>query len=234
MQKEVWTSCRAELINRNVKICLNFQSFLNSEMVQLVKILLCGRRYGPFYSASIVTSMVADGLAMQWARASATMDLVILEYSSFSTRRVFMKLSTPNERLHRHSTPLLAQIQNAPRSAPTLQWRHNERDGVSNHQPHDCLLNRLFRRRSKKTSKLRVTGLCEGNSPVTGEFPSHRASNEENVPIRWRYHEEVIRYCLKYRQPFNTCVQFNRSSDNDSTGFWPPISLHTLDTDGHI
>ena len=43
----------------------------------------------------------------------------------------------------------------------TLQWRHNERDGVSNHQPHDCLIDRLFRRRSKKISKLRVTGLCE-------------------------------------------------------------------------
>ena len=26
----------------------------------------------------------------------------------------------------------------------TLQWRHNERDGVSNHQPHNCLQNRLF------------------------------------------------------------------------------------------
>ena len=48
----------------------------------------------------------------------------------------------------------------------SLQWRHNERDGVSNHQPHDCLLNRLFRNRSKKTSKLPITGLCEGNSPV--------------------------------------------------------------------
>ena len=48
--------------------------------------------------------------------------------------------------------------------ADTSQWRHNERDGVSNHQPHDCLLNRLFRHISKKTSKLRVTGLCEGNS----------------------------------------------------------------------
>ena len=56
-----------------------------------------------------------------------------------------------------------------------LQWRHNERDGVSNHQPHDCVLNR-FRRRSKKISKLRVTGLCEGNSPMTGEFPAQRAS----------------------------------------------------------
>ena len=47
----------------------------------------------------------------------------------------------------------------------SLQWRHNERDGVSNHQPYACLLNRLFRRRSKKTSKVRVTGLCKGNSP---------------------------------------------------------------------
>ena len=53
-----------------------------------------------------------------------------------------------------------------------LQWRHNEHDGVSNHQPHDCLLNRLFRRRSKKTSNLRDTGLCAGNSPGTGEFPA--------------------------------------------------------------
>ena len=48
-----------------------------------------------------------------------------------------------------------------------LQWGHNGRDGVSNHQRLDCLLNLLLRPRSKKTSKLRVTGLCEGNSLVT-------------------------------------------------------------------
>ena len=69
-----------------------------------------------------------------------------------------------------------------------LQWRHNERGGVSNHQPHDFLLIRLFSRSSKKTSKLRVTGLCVGNSPVTGEFPAQRASNAENVSIWWRHH----------------------------------------------
>ena len=68
-----------------------------------------------------------------------------------------------------------------------LQWRHNGRDGVSNHQPHD-LLNHKFRRRSKKTSKLRPTGLCAGNSPVTGEFPDQRASNAENISIWWRHH----------------------------------------------
>ena len=47
----------------------------------------------------------------------------------------------------------------------SLHWRHNDHDGVSNHQPHVCLLNRSFRRRSKKISKLCVTGLCVGNSP---------------------------------------------------------------------
>ena len=74
----------------------------------------------------------------------------------------------------------------------TLQWHHNGRDGVSNHQPHDCLLNRLFRRRSKKTSKLCVTGLCAGNSPVTGEFPTQMASNAENVSIWWRHHDNLL------------------------------------------
>ena len=69
-----------------------------------------------------------------------------------------------------------------------LQWRHNESDGVSNHHSPVCLLDRLFRRRSKKTSKLRATGLCAGNSPVTGEFPAQRASNVENVSIWWRHH----------------------------------------------
>ena len=70
----------------------------------------------------------------------------------------------------------------------SLQWYHNERDVVSNHQPHDCLLNCLFRRRSKKTSKLHATGLCAGNSPVTGEFPAQMASNVENVSIWWNHH----------------------------------------------
>ena len=69
-----------------------------------------------------------------------------------------------------------------------LQWLHNERGGVSNHQIHDCLLKSLFRHRSQKASKLRVTGLCEGNSPVTGEFPAQRASSAENVSIWWRHH----------------------------------------------
>ena len=67
----------------------------------------------------------------------------------------------------------------------TLQWRHNGCHDVSNPQPHDCLLNRLFRRRSKKTSKLRVTGPCEGISLMTEEFPAQRTSD---VSIWWRHH----------------------------------------------
>ena len=77
-------------------------------------------------------------------------------------------------------------------SRQPLRWRHNGLDIVSNHQPHHCLLNRLFRRRSKKTSKLRVTGLCVGNSPGTGEFPAQMASNAENVSIWWRHHDLVV------------------------------------------
>ena len=48
------------------------------------------------------------------------------------------------------------------------------------------------RRRSKKTSKFCVTGLCVGNSPVTGEFPAQRASNTENVFIWWRHHDSSL------------------------------------------
>ena len=80
-------------------------------------------------------------------------------------------------------------------SLHTLQWRHNGRDSVSNHQPYNYLLNGLFKRRSKKTSKLRVTGLCAGNSPETGEFSAQMASNAENVSIWWRHHEGRV-MCL--------------------------------------
>ena len=74
----------------------------------------------------------------------------------------------------------------------SLEKRHTERDGVSNHRRHDWLLNRLFRHKSKKIWKLRVTGLCEGNASVPGEFSIQRASNAENVCIWWRHHVHSI------------------------------------------
>ena len=91
-------------------------------------------------------------------------------------------------------------VTNPTRSTYTSQWRHNDHDSVSTHQPHDCLLNRLFRHRSKKTSKLRVTGLCEGNPPGTGEFPAQMASYAENFSIWWRHHECCQRHAAASHQ----------------------------------
>ena len=68
----------------------------------------------------------------------------------------------------------------------TLRWRHDEHNSVSNHQRLYC----WFESISKKTSKHRVTGLCEGASPVSQWFPSQKASNAENISIRWRHHED--------------------------------------------
>ena len=76
----------------------------------------------------------------------------------------------------------------------TIQWRHNEHDDVSNHRRLDCLLNRLFRRRSTKTSKLPVTGPFEGNPPVAGGFPSQRTRNVGNVSSWWVHHDDVIKW----------------------------------------
>ena len=100
----------------------------------------------------------------------------------------------------------------------TLKWRHNGRDGASNHQPHNCLLNRLFRCRSKKTSKLRVTGLRAGNSPVTGEFPAQMASNAEIVSIWW-YHEPFLQWRFNHRlYAAHSAVSFHHQV-NECTGF---------------
>ena len=99
-----------------------------------------------------------------------------------------------------------------------LQWRHNDRDSVSSHQPHDCLLNHLFRRRSKKASKLCVTGLCGGKSPVTGEFHAQMASNAENVSIGWRHQEKLIcsieRTVAIHSIPLKVILNSNRGKDS--------------------
>ena len=91
-----------------------------------------------------------------------------------------------------------------------LQWRHNERDSVSNHRRLHCLLNRLFRRRSKKTSKFRVTGVCEGNSPVSSEFPAQRDSNAENISIWWRHHT-TSHYKVKTEWGFYRLLHFHKT-----------------------
>ena len=70
-----------------------------------------------------------------------------------------------------------------------LLWRNN---GVSNHQPHECLLNRSLRCRSKNTSKLRVTGLCAGRG-------IHR-----NSPHKWPVTQKMF--------PFDDVIMKDRSA----------------------
>ena len=91
-----------------------------------------------------------------------------------------------HSQLYLHGVSVVS-IMNNINNFMTLQWHHNGHNIISNHQPHDCLLNRLFRHRSKKTSKLRITGFCVGNSPATSEFPVQMVSNTEDVSI-WYHH----------------------------------------------
>ena len=71
----------------------------------------------------------------------------------------------------------------------TLKWRHHECDYVLSHQPHDCLLNRLFKVQIKENIK------TPRHWPLCGEFtgdrwiPSTEGSNAENVSISWRHHD---------------------------------------------
>ena len=132
-------------------------------------------------------------------------DLVIQQYSAFCAKRLLSTLKsiyglTMKKRLDISMQwplpfPEVSPIDNSAEPLAgrmltivyiALQWSHNERHGISNHRCLECLLTRLFRRTSKKTSKLHWA--LWGNPPVTGGFPSQRASNAENVPIWWRHH----------------------------------------------
>ena len=102
------------------------------------------------------------------------------------------------------------------------------RNGVSNHKPHDCLLNRLCRRRSKKTSKLRVTGLA-GISPGTDEFLALMATKAENVSIWWRHHVTIIstNHLIKWADvSIYRYVCFKARNQNSQSWFLYKRSLH--------
>ena len=86
----------------------------------------------------------------------------------------------------------MSSVSNVPwitnKNVPTLQWRHNGRNSVSNHHSR-LFTQRFIQAQIKENIKLRVTGLCARNSPGTGEFPAHMASNTETVSIWWRHHD---------------------------------------------
>ena len=95
----------------------------------------------------------------------------------------FLKLNG-NDAFHMDLHIMVQAIFHSPVALYPYLLRHNGHNGVSNHQPHHGLLNSLFTHRSKKTSKLRVHGLCE--------FHSQMASNAEIVSIWWHHHATTI------------------------------------------
>ena len=123
----------------------------------------------------------------------------------------------------------------------SLRWRHNGRDGISNHQPHHCLLNRLFGRRSKKTSKLRVTGLCAGISPGTPHkwpvtrkmFPFDDVIMVNPLSVYTTWGEECI-----FPHPFdnnhqdsNQCITASNSGRNVFFGLHTPYCYTAMNSD---
>ena len=181
----------------------------------------CISQYILLYTASLFSTLHSQTFSMR--------NLMPCKSIYYAVRRLTTKPWSPVIEcvwLWRHAGLLSRRPSNCKMIGRTaLQWRHNGWDIVSNHQPDDCLFNRLFRRRSKKTSKLGVTGLCAGNSLGTGEFPAQMASNAENVSIWWRHHGEMYiaasRLCeiwlevsdITWGPILLTCITVNFSMD---------------------
>ena len=107
-----------------------------------------------------------------------------------------------------------------------LQWRHNDRDCVSNHQRLDCLLTRLFRRRSKKTPTLRVTGLCVRgihrwpvNSPHRGPVTRKMFPFDDVIMLHWRLGQGLVTtrpFLFNKRHPWQpNIIHFNQRKDTN-------------------
>ena len=113
-----------------------------------------------------------------------------------------------------------------------LQWRHNELDGVSNHRRPGCLLNHLSGRRSKKTPKLHVTGLCEGNHQWPMDFPhkgpvTRKIFAFDDVIIPWKHLAKL--WTMLAAVLFNLLWEYNHvflyitiAQHWDGLGSWNP------------
>ena len=96
------------------------------------------RRYRAHYDVSVMVQLIPENKLYQRTHSDTSTIIGRIQYANITNVNLFIPLAT-------------------------LQWRHNGLDSVSNDQPHHCLLSRLFGRRSKETSKRRVTGLCVGD-----------------------------------------------------------------------
>ena len=138
------------------------------------------------------TNFNGISIKIQWSSFEQINLEMSANYGSFCL--VLHELRYCNSTKNKHKTKLssfISALIHVAHRIYTLQWRHNEPDGVSNQGRLDCLLNRLLRRRSKKKPKLRVTGLCEGKPPVTGGFPSTKGQQRRKC---WRHHAPELLY----------------------------------------
>ena len=110
----------------------------------------------------------------------------------------------------------------------SLLWRHNRRNGVSNRQPYDCFLNRLSRRRSKKTSKRRVTGFFVRNSPVnsTHKRPVSQKMFPFDGVIMSQWFLDIMKLLGRHHNGFQGKFLYWRTVRRTCRGNWIDIKLH--------
>ena len=132
------------------------------------------------YPSSITGPLWGDSISHQWILVTKGWYLIVQPW------RMWVKTSSKPFTNNWH----------------TSQWRHYEQNGVSSHRRLDCLLSRVFRLRSKKTSKFSVTGLCEGNPPVTNGFLSQR-------PVMWKCFRLMTSSWIKTNK-YNTTIIVSR------------------------
>ena len=125
---------------------------------------------------------------------------------------------------HQFFVHLWGTTMQGPYNPRSLQWRHNGRNGVSNHQSRDYLLNRLFKALIKGTSKLRSTGPCEGNSPGTGKFPAQRASNAK----MFLFHDVIMWIFVRQSEMWSAFWKFISYSHHHHTLCYRVIQSLTI------
>ena len=109
------------------------------------------------------------GTLIWWKKINTSSGSLYLGFGSKSHKSLIARSRKISKRA-RSMFRIFRLFLNSSRGVPisSLQWPHNEGDSVSNHRHLDCLLKRLFGRRPNTASKVRVTGLCEANSPHKG------------------------------------------------------------------
>ena len=79
--------------------------------------------------------------------------LILITIGMLSSLRIWLRKGFHIKVCINLQPPVVHSLYPPNYDSSTLQWRHNERDGVSNHQPHHCLLNRLFKAQIKENIK---------------------------------------------------------------------------------